>query len=92
MERGEGFWLFDDQGRRYLDLVQGWAVNCLGHAPTVIRDALTTQAGRLLNASPAFHTASHLKLATRLAAACGLDHVFFTYNGKVVIETIGSSR
>ncbi len=81
MDRGAGSWLFDDQGRRYLDLVQGWAVNCLGHAPAAIRDALTVQAGRLLNASPAFHTAPHLKLATRLAAACGLDHVFFTNSG-----------
>ena len=81
MERGEGSWLFDNAGRRYLDLVQGWAVNCLGHAPPAIRDALCAQAGRLLNPSPAFLTAPHVALATRLAAACGLDHVFFTNSG-----------
>ena len=81
MERGAGSWLYDDQGRSYLDLIQGWAVNCLGHAPAAIRDAIADQAGRLLNASPAFHTSPHLTLASRLAAACGLDHVFFANSG-----------
>ena len=38
--RGEGSWLWDGAGRRYLDFVQGWAVNCLGHCPPEIRDAL----------------------------------------------------
>ena len=37
--RGDGSWLWDDRGRRYLDFVQGWAVNTLGHAPACIRDA-----------------------------------------------------
>lgn len=38
--RGEGSWLWDDRGRRYLDFMQGWAVNTLGQAPACIREAL----------------------------------------------------
>ena len=62
--RGEGSWLWDDRGRRYLDFVQGWAVNCLGHAPPVIADALAAQAKQLLSPSPAFYNAPSL-------GACG---------------------
>jgi len=42
--RGEGDYLYDSDGRRYLDWVQGWAVNCLGHAPAVVAQALAEQA------------------------------------------------
>src|SRR5262249_6058193 len=52
---GQGSWLTDHAGRRYLDFVQGWAVNCLGHSPRIIVDALTTQAARLISPSPAFY-------------------------------------
>ncbi len=45
---GRGSWLWDSEGRRYLDLVQGWAVNTLGHAPPAIAQALATQSQRLL--------------------------------------------
>jgi acetylornithine/N-succinyldiaminopimelate aminotransferase len=55
--RGEGSWLTDSEGRRYLDFIQGWAVNCLGHSPRVIVDALTKQAAELINCSPAFYNA-----------------------------------
>ena len=53
--RGEGSFLWDDSGRRYLDFVQGWAVNCLGHSPQVVADALAVQAQRLITPSPAFY-------------------------------------
>jgi acetylornithine/N-succinyldiaminopimelate aminotransferase len=55
--RGEGSWLWDDTGKRYLDFIQGWAVNCLGHSPPVIAEALAAQAKLLLNPSPAFYNA-----------------------------------
>ena len=55
MVRGEGSWLWDTQGKRYLDFVQGWAVNCLGHSSPVILDALNAQARRLINCSPAYY-------------------------------------
>ncbi|HTI84652.1 MAG TPA: aminotransferase class III-fold pyridoxal phosphate-dependent enzyme, partial [Acetobacteraceae bacterium] len=51
---GQGSWLTDSDGRRYLDFIQGWAVNTLGHSPPAIAQALSRQAQRLLNCSPAF--------------------------------------
>ena len=53
--RGEGSYLWDDTGKRYLDFMQGWAVNCLGHSPPVVADALAAQAKLLLTPSPAFY-------------------------------------
>jgi acetylornithine/N-succinyldiaminopimelate aminotransferase len=81
MVRGAGSWLWDQQGRAYLDFVQGWAVNCLGHAPPVLRRALSAQAGRLLNASPAFFNRPQVQLAQALAAATGMDQVFLASTG-----------
>jgi acetylornithine/N-succinyldiaminopimelate aminotransferase len=81
MVRGEGSWLYDHTDRAYLDLVQGWAVNCLGHSPAVLVDALALQAKKLINPSPAFFNAPMALLSERLAALSGLDHVFFTNSG-----------
>jgi len=49
MVQGEGSCLWDHDGKKYLDFVQGWAVNCLGHSPRVIQDALNDR-GLLINA------------------------------------------
>jgi acetylornithine/N-succinyldiaminopimelate aminotransferase len=73
---GRGSWLWDTEGKRYLDFVQGWAVNCLGHSPGVIVDALTAQARRLINPSPAFYNERMAALATLLAEQTGLADVF----------------
>ncbi len=81
MVHGEGSWLVDDRGRRYLDFVQGWAVNALGHAPAEIARALAEQSARLLTPSPAFHNAPQLALADRLTRAAGLERVFFCSTG-----------
>jgi len=81
MVRGEGSWLYDHTDRAYLDLVQGWAVNCLGHSPAVLVDAITVQAKLLINPSPAFFNGPMAVLSERLAALSGLDHVFFTNSG-----------
>jgi len=78
---GHGSWLWDSTGRRYLDLVQGWAVNTLGHAPEVVAQALTQQAGRLLQAGPGFYNAPALMLAQRLTALSGLERCFLTSSG-----------
>lgn len=79
--RGEGSWLWDDRGRRYLDFVQGWAVNTLGHAPACIREALARQSGWLLTPSPAFHNAPAIALADLLCEHSVFDQVFFTNSG-----------
>ncbi|MBW1886152.1 MAG: acetylornithine transaminase [Deltaproteobacteria bacterium] len=81
MARGRGSWLWDEDGRRYLDFVQGWAVNCLGHAPEIVRDALAAQAGVLLNPSPAYHNRPQLDFAAQLSEQSGLDRVFFCNSG-----------
>src|SRR5258708_24460499 len=79
--RGEGSFLWDDTGKRYLDFVQGWAVNCLGHSPPAWAAALAEQPKLLLTPSPAFYNAPSLKLATALVDRSCFDQVFFTNSG-----------
>lgn len=79
--RGEGSLLWDDSGKRYLDFVQGWAVNCLGHSPPVIADALAAQAKLLLTPSPAFYNGPSLELAMALTDHSCFDQVFFSNSG-----------
>ncbi len=54
MSKGQGMYLTDTQRNSYLDFIGGWAVNCLGHSPKVISQALARQSNTLVNASPAF--------------------------------------
>ncbi len=79
--RGEGSFLWDDSGKRYLDFIQGWAVNCLGHSPPVVADALAAQAKLLLTPSPAFYNGPSLKLAKALVDHSCFDQVFFANSG-----------
>jgi acetylornithine/N-succinyldiaminopimelate aminotransferase len=79
--RGEGAWIYDHEGRKYLDFVQGWAVNCLGHSPRAVVDALAAQAATLVNPSPAFWNAPSARLAQRLVAHSCFDRVFFANTG-----------
>jgi acetylornithine/N-succinyldiaminopimelate aminotransferase len=79
--KGEGSWLWDDTGRRYLDFIQGWAVNCLGHSPPAVADALAAQAKLLLTPSPAYYNAVSLKLAKALVDRSCFDQVFFANSG-----------
>jgi acetylornithine/N-succinyldiaminopimelate aminotransferase len=81
MVEGAGSWLRDSDGRQYLDFVQGWAVNCLGHTHPVMRRALEEQAARLINCSPSFYNAPMARLATLVATSSGLAHVFFCNSG-----------
>ncbi len=79
--RGEGSFLWDDSGKRYLDFIQGWAVNCLGHSPPAIADALAAQAKLLLTPSPAFYNGPSLELAKALTDHSCFDQVFFANSG-----------
>jgi len=81
MVKGAGSWLWDHDGKRYLDFVQGWAVNCLGHSPRVVLDALSAQGERLINCSPAYYNEPMGRLATLLAETSGLDQVFLCNSG-----------
>lgn len=78
---GQGSWLTDATGRRYLDFIQGWAVNTLGHSPRPIVEALARQAGTLINCSPAFYNAPMLRLAEMLTRHSGLHQAFFANSG-----------
>jgi len=79
--KGEGSWLWDDTGKRYLDFIQGWAVNCLGHSPPAIAEALAAQAKLLITPSPAYYNAVSLKLAKALVEKSCFDQVFFANSG-----------
>lgn len=81
MVSGHGSWLVDETGQRYLDFVQGWAVNCLGHSPALIVKALTQQASTLISCSPAYYNAPMLELAKMLTQLSGLDKAFFSSSG-----------
>ena len=78
---GRGMWLTDHAGKRYLDYLQGWAVNCLGHSPQCIQDALTAQSKKLINPSPAFYNEPSIALASLLTKNSCFDRVFFASSG-----------
>jgi len=79
--RGEGSFLWDDTGKRYLDFIQGWAVNCLGHSPPAVAEAISAQARRLITPSPAYYNDTSLKLAKALTDLSAFDRVFFANSG-----------
>lgn len=78
---GEGSWLTDNAGKRYLDFVQGWAVNTLGHSAPEMKRALIEQSGKLMNPSPAFYNEPSIALSQRLTQASVFDQVFFANSG-----------
>jgi acetylornithine/N-succinyldiaminopimelate aminotransferase len=81
MVQGKGSYLWDSDGKRYLDFIQGWAVNCLGHSPPALARALARQARQLVNASPALYNDQMIRLAKLLTDHSCLDKVFFANSG-----------
>src|SRR5258706_10312027 len=79
--RGEGAWLWDTEGRRYLDALAGIAVNGLGHAHPELVRAIREQAGKLIHVSNLFRVAEQERLAERICALAGMDNAFFTNSG-----------
>ena len=80
-ERGEGAWLVERDGRRFLDLAAGIAVNALGHAHPTLVAALTEQAGQLWHTSNLYEVPQQRALADRLVELTFADTVFFTNSG-----------
>ena len=78
---GEGAWLWDEAGKRYLDALSGIAVCGLGHAHPAVRDALCEQAGSLIHTSNLYQIAAQTELGARLTALAGMDRVFFGNSG-----------
>jgi len=87
MEKGEGMYLWDTDGRKYLDFIGGWAVNCLGHCPDVISEALKKQSSELINASPSFYNKPMVEFARLLTDISCFDKVFFTSTGAEANES-----
>jgi acetylornithine/N-succinyldiaminopimelate aminotransferase len=81
MVEGKGSWITDNNGKRYLDFLQGWAVNCLGHSNPGIVAALNTQAKKLINSSPAFYNEPMIGLSNLLTENSCFDKVFFANSG-----------
>jgi acetylornithine aminotransferase len=79
--KGEGVWLLDEQGNRYLDALAGIAVNGLGHAHPRLVQAISNQAAKLIHASNMYHIAEQEQLAEKLCAISGMDKVFFCNSG-----------
>jgi predicted acetylornithine/succinylornithine family transaminase len=79
--RGEGCRVWDETGRRYLDLVAGIAVDVLGHAHPAVADALATQARTLMTTSNLYYTLPQVELAEALTARSPFDRAFFTNSG-----------
>lgn len=79
--KGEGVWLWDEQGKRYLDALAGVAVNGLGHAHPRLVAAISEQAGKLIHVSNVYHIAEQERLAVKLSEISGLDKVFFCNSG-----------
>lgn len=85
--RGDGVWLEDDQGQRYLDALSGIAVNAIGHGHPALTAAISEQAGQLLHTSNLFHIGPQERLAERLCAGSFGDRVYFCNSGAEANET-----
>ncbi|MDE0188703.1 MAG: aminotransferase class III-fold pyridoxal phosphate-dependent enzyme, partial [bacterium] len=85
--RGQGVWLFDREGRSYLDCLTGLAVVAVGHANPRVAEAARAQMSELVHVSNIFYTEPMVSLAGRLSALSGLDRVFFANCGATVNET-----
>ncbi len=81
LDHGRGCWVYDTEGKAYLDCAAGIAVNALGHADPELIAALTEQAGKLWHVSNLFHTAPQARLAKQLCETSFADRVFFTNSG-----------
>jgi acetylornithine/N-succinyldiaminopimelate aminotransferase len=86
LAKGKGVFLYDSDGRRYLDLVAGLGVNALGHAHPRIVKAIREQAARLIHVSNLYYNEFQGLLAERLCALSGLDRAFFSNSGTEAIE------
>lgn len=80
-ERGEGAWLWDTEGKRYLDALAGIAVNTLGHAHPRFTAALNTQIGKLIHCSNVYQIREQESLADKLCSISGMLEVFFSNSG-----------
>lgn len=81
LSHGEGPYVYDTEGKRYIDFLAGIAVNVLGHAHPVLVKAICEQANRLIHCSNLYYTEPQVRLIEKLAYLSGLDRVFIANSG-----------
>ena len=86
LARGKGCWVYDLEGRRYLDLLAGIGVNALGHAHPRITKVIRQQAGLMIHSSNLYYHEYQGPLAKRLAQISGLQRAFFANTGTEAVE------
>ncbi|MGH2457790.1 MAG: aminotransferase class III-fold pyridoxal phosphate-dependent enzyme, partial [Chloroflexota bacterium] len=79
--RGQGARVWDEEGKSYLDMVAGLAVNVLGHCHPAVVDAITRQAGQLIHTTNLYYTTPQLELAELLIENSCADRIFFANSG-----------
>ena len=84
--KGEGSWLFDEEGNRYLDFIAGIATNSLGHGHPALVEAIRKQAGELIHCSNLYEIPLQAEVAGMLTAATDFDKVFFCNSGTEAVE------
>lgn len=85
-DHGEDVYLFDDQGKKYLDMGAGIAVSALGYSNKTFKDGLKTQIDKLIHVSNLYYTEPAVKASEHIAKVSGMDRVFFTNSGTEAIE------
>ncbi len=86
LDHGEGVYLYDTEGRKYLDFAAGIAVQALGYGNQEYNQALKEQVDKLLHTSNLYYNQPTMEAAAKLCAASGMDRVFFTNSGTEAIE------
>jgi len=87
LEKGDGMYVYDENGKKYLDFVAGIAVNSLGHNHKKLTEAIANQAKTLIHCSNLYWTKPQISLATKLVKNSDFDRVFFCNSGAEAIES-----
>ena len=86
LERGEGAYLYDTEGKKYLDFAAGYAVSSLGYADKELNDALKEQIDKIFHTSNLYYNTACGKAAEDLKRITGMDRIFFTNSGGEAVE------
>ena len=86
LDKGEGVYLYDIEGKKYLDFVAGIAVFALGYSNSEYKETIKAQADKLLHTSNYYYNVPAISAAKRLKKMSGLDRVFFTNSGAEAVE------
>lgn len=86
LEKGNGVWLYDIEGKKYLDFAAGIAVFALGYGNREFNDALKEQIDKVIHTSNYYYNVPAIEAAKKLKAVSGLDRVFFTNSGAEAVE------